>query len=92
MNNKSRHSSVKDSMIEFVFHVFIGFCLFVVIAIPAILLDIFLSRLEAQGVGNVVTNILEIVKYYVLIVDSILLIIFVFWAAYRFVVSLKWSL
>lgn len=81
---------IGKAAIRLAVHIFVGAVLFIFLAIPAVLLDMSISILEASGsIENFTITSLILAKYTVLCADVALFVVFIVYAAWLFLKSLK---
>ena len=68
---------------EFCMHVIVGTCIFVIIALPAVGLNYFVTWLAGNGVDKPIIYILYIAEYTLLVLDVALFIIFLIRSSWR---------
>ena len=68
---------------EFCMHVTVGTCIFVVITLPAVGLNYFVTWLASKGVDKPVISILYIAEYTLLVLDVALFITFLVRSSWR---------
>lgn len=71
------NSTWQKIIIKFAIHVLTGSIIFIIIAIPAILLDYAINALEILSIDSVIILGLIIMKYAVFFMDVILFLIFI---------------
>lgn len=66
----------KSIIQHFFIHVITGVVIFIIIAIPAILLDLAITSLKLLGIDSIIIWGLKITKYIIFFMDLILFLIF----------------
>lgn len=62
-----------------------GFLIFFLIAIPAILISLFIKHLESYGVSASLITILQVVDYAIVVVDALAFVYHLVYSLYEFI-------
>jgi hypothetical protein len=65
---------------EFLIHVLVGTAIFLVVALAAVALSLFVNWLEALKIDTFVVRVVKGLEYFVLCTDALLYVIFIVWA------------
>lgn len=80
MPEKNSHLT---SLINFAVHVLIGFTMFVIIGVPAALLNVFVDHLGHAGISGFVIKALVALEHFILIVDVLAVAVYTIISTYR---------
>jgi len=92
LNHDLRNSTKWWSpLVEFTVHVFVGTGIFIIIVIPAVLLDFTIVHLKHLQVSQALIIWIKVAKYTVFAADLFMFFLFLLRTAWSFAVSLKWK-
>ena len=77
-------------LVEFAVHVTVGTAIFLVIAVPAVLLDLATGWLKAQGLHELISGGLVGMKFVLFGLDLALFMVYLANASWKFLKKLEW--
>lgn len=81
--NGASSSAWWKPIVHFLTHSVVGSAIFIIIAIPALLLGKLVHLLEKWGVAPYVLSVLTYLEYFIVTVDAILVVVYLGFAGYR---------